>query len=115
LRIGVRINKKLTTKCWVGFIDWLDPRVTNTLSVFVKTITGNRLTATARARLQIATQLVKSATSNTTVVALGKAEVIFSFAIRNAIILLRVDNEMWRVIAASILAVPSWLLRLPRH
>jgi len=24
LRNGVRINRKLTTKCWVGFIDWLD-------------------------------------------------------------------------------------------
>src|SRR5438477_1217516 len=23
LRIGVRINRELTTKCWVGFIDWL--------------------------------------------------------------------------------------------
>jgi hypothetical protein len=24
LRIGVRMDQKLTTKCWVGFIDWLD-------------------------------------------------------------------------------------------
>jgi hypothetical protein len=24
LRIGVRIDRELTTKCWVGFIDWLD-------------------------------------------------------------------------------------------
>src|SRR5204863_7480392 len=24
LKISVRIDRKLTTKCWVGFIDWLD-------------------------------------------------------------------------------------------
>jgi len=24
LRIGVRIDRKLTTKCWVGSSDWLD-------------------------------------------------------------------------------------------
>ena len=27
LRIGVFIDRKLTTKCWVGFIDWLDADV----------------------------------------------------------------------------------------
>ena len=87
----------------------------NTLVLFIEAIRRDRLAATAGARLQIAAELVERTARNTAIVALGETEIISAFAIRHAIILLRVDHELSGLNAWLILGVPSGLLRIPRH
>ena len=69
-------------------IDWLDPRVKRSLVVLIEAFTRNRLATTTRTRFKIATELMKSATRNTAIVALRGIQIIFALAVANPTIFL---------------------------
>ena len=72
----------------VSSTDWLDPRVKNSLVVFIKAIARDRLAPTTRTRLEIATELMKIATRNTAIVTLRELQIVLAIAVANPIIFL---------------------------
>jgi len=81
----------------------------------VETIARNGLSATPRARFQIATYLMKGTAWNPAVIALGELQVVFSLAITNASKFLAAYTELAGISFRLLLPVPTRLFRIPRH
>lgn len=82
----------------------------HSLIIIVKTITRNRLSTAARARLQVAADLVQPAARHPAIVALRMLQIILVVPVRDAVKLLRIDDELQRRHLRALAAVPSWFL-----
>ena len=65
-----------------------------TLIVFIEAVACDRLTTASGTRLQITADLVERATGNSAIVTRREAEIVVAIAVANAVILLRVDDEL---------------------
>ena len=93
----------------VGSGDWLGIRSI----IIIKTVTRNRLTATTRARLQIATNLMKRTAPHSTVITLRMLQIICSTAVWHAVKLLTVDDKLRRILCWLLVAMPTRLFGIP--
>jgi hypothetical protein len=75
--------------------------------VIIKTVTGNHLTTTARARLQITANLVKRTAPNSAIIAHGMLRVIRSAAVWHAVKLPAIDDKLRQIPGWVLIAAPS--------
>lgn len=81
--------------------------------IVVKAVARNCLAVALRARLQIATDLVKRASTHTAVITRGVLQIIFSTAVKHPVEFPAVDDEMRWVSGRPIFHMPTWFFGIP--
>ena len=85
------------------------------LIIFIKAVARYCLASAARTGLQVAAELVKGASWNSTVITLRKLKVIGAFAVRNPLKLLAIDDKLARMACWLIWSVPPGFFVVPGH
>ena len=95
---------------WTGLLGCISVSI-----IVVETIARDGLTATARARLQIAADSVNYSARNTAIIALGVRQIFFSSAKRNALIYLATDRKLTWLNFRSFVTMPACFRFTPGH